>query len=119
MLDFSFHNFGCEVYSKTNQYFEMPLSAAILYTRPKRMHYGDWQGKHTGCTKGMPGRFCFELRPSFDLCMCRVCSALECNFVASCSDTIYHYNVTCHVVLFNNADMSCGYRPIDIGRTSE
>ena len=28
-------------------------------------------------------------------------------------------NVTCHVVLFNIADMSCGYRPIEIDRTSE
>ena len=28
-------------------------------------------------------------------------------------------NLTCHVVLFNNADMSCGYSPIEIDRTSE
>ena len=28
-------------------------------------------------------------------------------------------NVTCHVVLFNIADMSCGYSPIEIDRRSE
>ena len=30
MLDFSFHNFGCDVYSKTKQYFK------IVYTPTKR-----------------------------------------------------------------------------------
>ena len=96
MFNFSFHNFGCEVYSETKQYFEMTQSAAI--SSKDDMHYCDGPGKHTSWTKGLPGHLCIELWPPlFDLCVCRVCFAVESNVIASCSDTIYQYkcNMSC------------------------
>ena len=106
MLDFSFHNFGCEVYSHSKQYFEMPLSAAILYTRPKRISITVMGQENTQAEEKDCQVACVS---NFDRCYL----TFVCVWFALQLSQMLSRLALIHVVLFTIADMSCGYHSIE------